>query len=1011
MIGRRLSHYDVIEEISRGGMGVVYRAVDVNLGREVALKVLPEDLVHDATRRDRLLQEARAASALEHPNIAVIHEVGHDEGITFIAMELIRGEKLSETLARGQLPQARALSLTAEIAEGLARAHEKGIIHRDLKPANVIVTEDGHAKIIDFGLAKTVERVTSDTATVSVARQRTEEGLVLGTAAYMSPEQARGDRVDHRSDVFALGVTLYEMVTGRPAYHGRSSLETMQAVLTQPVPPLSSGAGSSAEMTAELQRIIAKCTAKEPDDRFQGMKDLIVDLRAARRRLESSPTAAATAATGQHISAGALGASRWKVAAATIVAVAGIAAAVLWFVGRRQPAASGASGKPAVAVLYFDNNTGDNSLDWIRTGLTDMMVTDLSQSTDFEVVGTDRLVQILQDMRRADDRVMSADVVREIANRAAVDTVLVGSYVKAGGTIRISARLQEARTGRIMSAERVEGAVESSLFSLVDELTRRFKSKMTELGGPKARPILARPGEPKETGLDRGVTAITTSSLEAYRYYAEGINYHERGLSSEAAPLLEKAIEVDPDFAMALAKLAVVYNNLGRFDKRDEFAKRALDRIDRLTARERYYIEGFYYSLRPETSDRSIKAYQQGLALHPEHQASRHNLGLLYLFSEQYPEAIQQYEELLRRGTSSPTAYENLATAFIEIGNTARALEVAEQFVARHPENSSGLRTLGSALMTNGRLDAAREAFEKGQALDPLDFVTRLGRRSVALQQHRWADVEVVIEELAKSGSPFERFQSLNVAGQLAAARGRGRAALEIWERAAGLQGIAPLIRAGTRNRLSLLLLRHGQHAMALKQAELALVDARNRELEFETLQLLAIAQAAVGRKADSEKTLAELESRVRITQSRAEQRRVHWARGEIALIRGDTNTGVAELMKAQQMLPVHGPPIGPPSPHGDLWFAAAAAAIKAGRDADAAPLLERLQAGHERVVAMEAYGRSFYLLGQIYERRGDSARAREQYARFVNLWKDGDLEREWVAEAEKKVRVDGGKK
>ena len=1004
MIGRRLSHYDVIEEISRGGMGVVYRAIDVNLDREVALKVLPDDLGHDAARRERLLQEARAASALEHPNIAVIHDVGQAEGITFIAMELIRGEKLSETLSRGQLSQARALSLAAEIAEGLARAHEKSIIHRDLKPANVIVTEDGHAKIIDFGLAKVVERVTADTATVSIARQRTEEGLVLGTAAYMSPEQARGDRVDHRSDVFALGVTLYEMVTGRPAYHGRSSLETMQAVLTQPVPPLSSGAGSSAEMTAELQRIIVKCTAKEPDDRFQGMKDLIVDLRAARRRLESSPTAAATPATGQHISAPAFGANRRKVAAVAIVAVAAVAATVVWFMARRQPAPSGASGKPAVAVLYFDNNTGDSSLDWMRTGLTDMMVTDLSQSTDIEVVGTDRLVQILQDMRRADDRIMSADVVREIANRAAVDTVLVGSYVKAGGTIRISARLQEARTGRIMSAERVEGAVESSLFSLVAELTRRFKSKMTELGGPRSRSILPRPGEPEETGLDRGVTAITTSSLEAYRYYAEGINYHERGLSSEAAPLLEKAIQIDPDFAMALAKLAVVYNNLGLFDKRDEFAKRALDHIDRLTTRERYYIEGFYYGLRPETRDRSVKAYEQGLALHPEHQASRHNLGLHYLFSERYPEAIQQYEELLRRGTSSPTAYENLSTAFIETGNTTRALEVAEQFVARYPENSSGLRTLGSASMAAGRLDAARAAYEKAQALDPLDFVTRLGRRAIALLQNRWTDAQAITDELSKSSSPFERFLGLNGAGHIAAARGRGRELLEAWDRAAALPGLSPLIRSASRNRLALMFLRQGHHAQALKVSELALVDARNRDTEFETLQLLAVAQAAVGRKPDSDKTLAELESRVKITQSSEEQRRVHWARGEIAMLRGDTNTAVAELMKAQQMLPVHGPPLGPPPSHGDLWIAAAAAAIKAGRDADAAPLLERLQGGHERLFAMEAYGRSFFLLGQIYERRGDVARAREQYARFLDLWKDGDLEREWVAEAQKKV-------
>ena len=200
MIGRTLSHYEIIEEISRGGMGVVYRARDLNLGREVALKVLPEDLVNDRLRGERMLQEARAAALIEHPHIAVIHEVGTADGVTFIAMELIRGEKLSDVLVRGPLSAKRALDLGVEIAEGLGRAHEKGLIHRDLKPANVMVTDDGHAKVIDFGLAKLVERTMPDASTVGAPGPHSTPGLVIGTAAYMSPEQARGDRVDHRTE-------------------------------------------------------------------------------------------------------------------------------------------------------------------------------------------------------------------------------------------------------------------------------------------------------------------------------------------------------------------------------------------------------------------------------------------------------------------------------------------------------------------------------------------------------------------------------------------------------------------------------------------------------------------------------------------------------------------------------------------------------------------------------------------------------------------------------------------
>ena len=282
------------------------------------------------------------------------------------------------------------------------------------------------------------------------------------------------------------------MLTGRPAFHGRSAIDTMQAVLTQPVPPLSAGAGSSAESTAELQRIIGKCTAKEPDDRFQGMKDLIVDLRTARRRLESSSSWRRLAAVGARRTL----ALRTLGSAAAVALMAVIGAAASSGGGRTSPPAVTPSGKPAIAVLYFENNTGEQSLDWMRIGLTDMIVTDLSQSTDIEVLGTDRLVQILQELKRADDRVVSADVVKEIASRAGVDNVLVGSYVRAGGTIRISARLQEARTGRIIGAERVEGAGESALFGLVDELTRRVRSKMTELtAGRGAAPLLPRPGE------------------------------------------------------------------------------------------------------------------------------------------------------------------------------------------------------------------------------------------------------------------------------------------------------------------------------------------------------------------------------------------------------------------------------------------------------------------------------------------------------------------------------------
>ena len=1002
MIGRTLAHYRIVEEISRGGMGVVYRATDTRLGRDVALKVLPPELVHDAERRQRLLHEARAASALEHPHIAVIHAVDDVDGVTFIAMELIRGEKLSDVLARGPLSPARALDLAIEVGEGLARAHETGVVHRDLKPANVMVTSEGHAKIIDFGLAKLTEPVASNASTATV-RVHTEDGAILGTAAYMSPEQARGVRVDHRSDVFSFGVLLYEMLTGRAAYSGESRLDTLNAILTQPVPPVPAGSGP-AEIAQEVQRIIAKCTAKEPGDRYQGMKDLVVDLRAARRRLESSSGSTMTAATSMPAVHDRRAPRRLTLLITAAVAAVAVIGGWLWWSGRNRMPAVAPSGKPAVAVLYFENNTGDASLDWMRTGLADMLVTDLSQSTDFEVLGTDRVHQILQELRRSDDAVISADVVKAVADRAAVDTVLLGSYVKSGDVIRINARLQNAATGRVVTSERVEGPGASSLFSLVDELTRRFKTRLAGLAARPTTPILTPPGGPAmEAGLDRGVTEITTSSIDAYRHYAEGHHAHERGLSAQAAPLFEKAIEIDPNFAMAYTKLAVVHHNLGAFVKRDEYAQRALELIDRLTARERYYIEGFYYSLRVETQPRAIEAYSQGLALHPEHQASRHNLALLFQFHERFPEAIEHNEELLRRGTSNPTTSENLSEILVMSGDLSRAREVAEGYVRRFPESAAGLRNLATVLLAQGHFDQARDTFQRAEALNPRDFSTRLGQTAVAMLQERWADAAAVSARM-EQGPVFEQFLGRLTSASQRSARGRSRDALSALDRAAALPNIAPFNRAGIRNRQGWLLLRQGDAAAALAHLQRAAVDARGRDQEYETLQYLAIAQAALGRSAEAATTLAELESRVTAMPGRREVRRIHWARAEIARARGDSATAAEELSRAASLLPPHGQVLGPPPSHATLWYAAATAHVAAGQDAAAAPLLARIQTDHERFFDMDAYARSFYLLGQIHERRGDAARAREQYARFLDLCRDGDLERGWVADAQKKL-------
>ncbi len=1006
MIGRRLSHYEIVEEISRGGMGVVYRAKDVNLGREVALKVLPADLMHDQARKERLLQEARAASVLEHPHIAVIHAVGEAEGVTFIAMELIRGEKLSDALARGALPQKRALDLAAEVAEGLARAHDKGIVHRDLKPANVMVTDDGHAKIIDFGLAKLVEPIPGDSETATVQAGRTEPGMVMGTVNYMSPEQARGGKVDHRSDVFSFGAMLYEMLTGRVPFQGQSQLDTLHAILNQPIPQLPSMSGLPAEAAAEIQRLIGKCAAKDPDDRYQGMRDVVVDLRGARRRLESASGAtvavpAATPAPGAPATRS-MGVTAIVAIAATIIL---FIAVWFWRPWSEEAPVAGPTGKPAVAVLYFENQTGDPSLDWMRSGLADMVVTDLSQSPDIEVLGTDRVYQILDELNRADDKVISADVVQQVANRAGVDRVLVGSYVKAGNTIRISARLQEADTGKIVTAERVEGVGESSLFSLVDELTRRIKSQMSLLASA-SRPagLLERPGERPEVGLDRGVTDITTSSIEAYRYYAEGINMHERFLENQAVPLLEKAVELDPTFAMALIKLAVISGNLGLEQAREDYAKKAFDNREKLSTREKHYIEGYYYSLRPETNERSIEAYRKGLELHPEHQASRHNLAIRYIQVERYDEAAAEYQELIRRGTSNPNTYNGLAELYALAGDPARGRGVLEPFLQEHPENAAAHSGLGEVLVLEGRLPEAQAAFDKALALDPRNFQPKLGLVVVALMENRTAGAEAVARGFRESTSPFERMLGLYAEASIAAQGGRADDLVSRFDQGARLEGLPPGQRLGMRLDQANALDAVGRPNLALPIVQAVQGDAAGTPAEFDGLVALAGVQASAGRRADARQTLTRVDSLAEAVPLPSRRQAADVVRGRIARAAGDHALAIDALTRVARGLRPRGS-VTFPADHVQIWFEVAAAQLAAGRDADATEWLEKItSAGHERVYGMLQYVRAHFLLAGIYEKRGDTGRANQLYARFLDYWGDGDIDREHVAIARQKL-------
>jgi eukaryotic-like serine/threonine-protein kinase len=1019
LIGRTISRYQVLDEISRGGMGVVYRALDVKLNREVALKVLPPDLVANADRRTRFVQEARAASALEHPHIAVIHEIDEIDGISFIAMELVRGDQLVKLTAAGPLPPSRALEIAGEVAEGLARAHEKGVVHRDLKPANVMLTEDGHAKIIDFGLAKLVDALSGDLAGETIAKAETDPGMVMGTVTYMSPEQARGGKVDHRSDIFSFGVLLHEMLTGRPPFRGNTSIDTMHAILHSPVPALPAlGPTVTLEATADVQRILEKCLAKDPADRYQGMRDIVVDLRAARRRLESTGvhavvgadprTADPRFAPSQVTWTSMEGLNRLRsygfYAAAAIVAGLALWAYVLPRCCGSAPApAAGDSGRPSVAVLYFENNTGNAQLDWMRTGLTDMLVTDLSQSPDVEVLGTDRLLQILGDMKRQDDKQISFETVQELAKRARVKSVILGSYVKAGDTIRINVKLQEAGTGRIVSSERVDATSESTLFTTVDDLTRRIRNRFLPGTADPTKALISARG-PAETStplsMERDLKDVSTSSIDAYRYYVEGIDLHNRSLEIEAVPLLEKAIKTDPSFAMALAKLAVVEGNLGHPLKREEYGRRAIEHLDRLTARERYYIEGSYYDTKSDQLDKAIDAYKKAIDLYPDHAGARHNLALLYTQLGREAEAIPLYEELLRRGTAFPLTYTNLAAIYVTEGQFEKAVEVDGKYVSANPGVQRGHFGLANVLAAWGKWDEALAEYDKATALEPANLDATANKRAVFIATDRWPDLEAVDQKLLQSNDTRWKFQALLDQANEQLYRGRSTDALRLYDAAAtasGPRGSAQS--ANARLLIARVLAYAGQPAAAIVAAQRAADDGASSPVQSAAMSFIAELQTRLGHRSEAAKLDDELTRRMGLVPSEVVRNSArHSHAGLQAIERHETAVAIEELKQAEAL-------VRPGQLNAPLRFALASAYLDSGNDSEAAARFERIvNGGTQRANNPVQFVRSLYFLGQISDRKGDKGKAREYYARFVKYWGEGEMDREKVAEAKKRL-------
>jgi tetratricopeptide (TPR) repeat protein len=607
------------------------------------------------------------------------------------------------------------------------------------------------------------------------------------------------------------------------------------------------------------------------------------------------------------------------------------------------------------------------------------------------VLGTDRLYQILRDLNQADERITSFEMVREVAERADVNTVLLGSFVKAGESIRISIKVQEAETGEILTSEKVEGVGEDSIFPMVDDLTRRIKTK---LAIPRAADV----------STERGLQEVTTSSVEAYRYYVEGEALQSQGKDRQSIALLEKAVEVDPGFAMALSTLSDAHYNLGHWKEFQEYAKRAFENADRMTSRERYFIEGNYYTQREETFAQGIEAFKKGLELWPDHEDTRNNLAWTYGRLERREEQIEHLEELRRQGSTFPGVYGTLSAAYSSLGTRQQAHRVAADYQKGAP-GSAGHWVLGYHHLAWGELDAALAEFETALSLRPNATLAEWGRRHVFLLREQWAEAESSIRSVSESHELRDKYDAAVGLTNLQLYQGNSEAALQSIRQAPRVYTETEVPFAGASLVDADLLLKLGRPRDALLEARRAQAIEPGNEGEWLGLFYESLAEARLGRMQDAHETAEKLRQRTEPIPSDKEKIRHHHLLGELALAEGNTDQAIGELEDAAAMLHPRGL-LGRGAPwHVPIWYSLASAYMAAGDEPKAAEWLERIaQSTTERLDWPIPYVRSFYFLGKIYENRGDMEKARHYYQRFVDFWKDGDLDRERIQEALSKI-------